>query len=100
MFCHRIKQLRLDNKLSQEELSKKLNLSRSTVNMYERGEREPDFNTLNKIATFFDVSVDYLLGNEENYVPKGYVDVIGYALEKRISADKLKKLIDFLESVD
>ena len=58
----RLKELRLEKDLSQEKLGDLLEISRSAITRYECGDREPDFYTLQKIADFFDVSADYLLG--------------------------------------
>lgn len=58
----RLKTLRNLKKLSQRELAKQLNIAPSTLAMYEIDKREPDYNTLKKIADFFQVSTDYLLG--------------------------------------
>lgn len=59
-----LKKLRVSEKITQEELAKALNISRSTVGMYEKGDREPDYETLEAIADYFNVSIDYLLGRE------------------------------------
>ncbi len=64
-FAHRLKQLRKDFKLTQEELSKKLSSSRSTIAGYETERKEPDYETLKKIADFFNISIDYLLGRTD-----------------------------------
>ena len=62
-FKDRIKQLRIENELTMKELSLKLNLSEATISYYESGKREPkDAVDYIKIADFFDVSLDYLLG--------------------------------------
>jgi transcriptional regulator with XRE-family HTH domain len=63
MFNILIKELRENNGLTQEEVSKKLNIARATYANYETGKREPNFETLQKIAALFVVSTDYLLGN-------------------------------------
>ena len=62
LFCDRIKELRLDQKLTQKELAKKLNTSNSSDCDWEKGRSQPDLQTLVNIATLFDVSTDYLLG--------------------------------------
>lgn len=64
-FAQRLRELRLLKGLSQKELGKALGVSNSTISMYERGEREPDFDTLDLIADFFNVDVAYLLGQEK-----------------------------------
>lgn len=56
--------LRLENELTQSELGKRIGLSTSAIGMYERGEREPDFEKLEKIAGFFNVNLNFLLGKE------------------------------------
>lgn len=48
--------------LSQSEFAKQIQLSKSAVNMYERGDREPSFEVLERIADYFNVDLDYLLG--------------------------------------
>ena len=57
-----LKSLRKSLGLTQDELANKLEVSRSTIGMYESGSREPDYKTLGAIADFFNVSIDYLLG--------------------------------------
>ena len=57
-----LKSLRKSFGLTQHELANKLDVSRSTIGMYENGSREPDYETLETIADFFNVDTDYLLG--------------------------------------
>lgn len=52
-FGKHLRFLRIQKHLTQKELAHLLNLSPSTIGMYERDEREPDFNTLISIADFF-----------------------------------------------
>src|SRR5690625_2933234 len=63
LFGNRLKFLRTRSNLTQEQLSKIINVSTSAIGMYERGAREPAFDTLIRIANHFNVSVDYLIGN-------------------------------------
>jgi DNA-binding XRE family transcriptional regulator len=63
-FSDKLKELRTKKGLSQEELAQKLFITRETVSRYESGTRSPDLATLKRIAVFFDVSLDELLGNE------------------------------------
>jgi transcriptional regulator with XRE-family HTH domain len=60
-----LRALRNENDLTQVQLANKLGLAFSTISMYERGEREPDFETLEAIADFFNVTMDYLHGKSE-----------------------------------
>ena len=68
-FSERLRQLRTSADLSQMEFSKRIGVSKSSVNMYERGEREPNLETLQRIADFFQVDIGYLLGNPEVSAP-------------------------------
>lgn len=64
-FAERLKSLRTGKCLSQADFAKQIKLSKSSVNMYERGEREPGLETLERIADYFNVDMDYLLGKSE-----------------------------------
>ena len=73
----------------QSDVAKKLNISTSTVGMYEQGRSQPDNETLTKIANLFNVTTDYLLDN----------DITSKAVEKVASGDeefnaKLKQLAE------
>lgn len=61
----RLKELRELNKVSQQKLADSLSVARSTVAMWETGNSQPDNETLLKIASYFNVTVDYLLGRED-----------------------------------
>ena len=61
----RLKELRKEKDITQEELAKQIQVSPSTIGMYETGRREPDFETLQKFADYFRVSTDYILGRDE-----------------------------------
>ncbi len=70
-FHLRIRELRISRKLSQQELAEYLKISKSSINMYERGEREPGLDLLEAIADFFNVDMDYLMGKSDN--PQKYI---------------------------
>ena len=61
-FGLRLKHLRIEKGLTQDELAKKLGVAKSTISLYETNAREPNFNMLTRIADFFNVTVDGLLG--------------------------------------
>ncbi|HIX09794.1 MAG TPA: helix-turn-helix domain-containing protein [Firmicutes bacterium] len=62
IFHERLKELRTEANLSQTELAKILGVNQRTISNWENGDRQPDFNMLEKIANYFHVSADYLLG--------------------------------------
>ena len=61
-FSRRLENLLEENNLTQRRLSTELHIAPSTLNGYLRRNREPDFATLIKLARYFKVSIDYLLG--------------------------------------
>ncbi len=63
----RIKKLRENKNLNQLEFSKILNISNTTLSQYEAGNRTPSDEIKEKVADYFNVSVDYLLGRTEKY---------------------------------
>jgi methanogenic corrinoid protein MtbC1 len=65
-FSSRLRELRARRKLRQKDLAEKLGVAQTTVANYEQGSRFPGERTLEKIADFFDVSLDYLLGRAES----------------------------------
>lgn len=65
IFRERLKKLRISKGLNQNELAQILNVAKQTVSNWENGNRMPDSEMLVKIADFFDVSVDYLLGRTD-----------------------------------
>ena len=61
----KIKELRIKKGLTQKECAEKLDLGNVCYNRYEMGKREPDIETLKKIANYFNVSLDYLCENDK-----------------------------------
>lgn len=66
-FGTTFKKLRMKQNKTQTELARALGIARSTVSMYEQGEREPDLNTLEKIADYFQVDMNAILGHEASF---------------------------------
>lgn len=62
MFHIKIKELRNEKKLTQQEVADYLGITRPAYTAYESGKRQPDFETLQKLATLFNVTTDFLLG--------------------------------------
>jgi len=94
VFAERIKELRLENGLSQASLAQAAKVSQQTVAAWERGIK-PNIDTLLLLADIFNVSVDYLLGRTNK---KGVVLSVGEIKKKHPElADKLEALeIDYL----
>ncbi|MGI6703673.1 MAG: helix-turn-helix domain-containing protein [Clostridia bacterium] len=101
----RIRQLREEKKLKQINLAKHLSISNTTLSQYESGKRIPGDEIKIKIAKFFDVSIDYLLGctdvrnpNEQkepdcNVKSRLYDNLTGSGLPE----DDIKKVEEYIE---
>ncbi|WP_083465531.1 helix-turn-helix domain-containing protein [Thalassobacillus sp. C254] len=61
-FGERLRSLRKEKNITQEGLGKIINVTKVSISGYENGNRTPDTDTLQKLADYFDVSVDFLLG--------------------------------------
>ena len=87
----KIKEIRKAKKITAKQLAVQVNVAESTMSLYENGKREPDYNTLVKIADVLEVSTDCLLGIEaEKEKPT--------ANDGELS-DNRKKLMEFASSV-
>ena len=66
IFSERLRTLRNNFGLSQQKLADKIGtVSKSSINMYERGDREPGLETMEAFADFFNVDIDYLYGKSD-----------------------------------
>ena len=78
-FGNRLKELRQQHGLTQAELANFLDLGATAISNYESNRNEPAFDKLVQLATYFDVSCDYLLGTSDKYLP-----VAGEVLDRDI----------------
>ena len=83
-FGEVLRRLRTNAGMTQLELAGVLGCSESTVGMYERGQREPAFEMLEKIAKHFGVGMDVLLGKENEYSSESDVSVHLNQTESRL----------------
>lgn len=100
----RIRNLRENGRLTQLELSKQLNVSNTTLSQYESGQRIPSDDIKIKIAEFFNVSVDYLLGKTDTKT-KAAQDGPPLSQEQKellsiisdLPSDDIKKALEYVE---
>ena len=64
VFSERIKELRKNNNITQGELAEEMGITATGVSYWESGKAIPNTDTLQKLAKYFNVSIDYLTGNE------------------------------------
>lgn len=115
MIGNRIKQLRKEHNLTQNQFASLFGVYDSTISQYENGKREPEYNTVIKIANKFNVSIDWLLGRVENKdlvklevdnLPEQLRDVgVEYLMlakemrEKEIPPKDVRKIIDAINAL-
>lgn len=103
-FRNQLKRLREEKKISQSELARALGVSTSSIGNYEIGYREPDFETLEKLADYFNVSIGALLGDAQAARLLTYYEKCAAIMEKAVLLDavdraKIEERIDtMLES--
>ena len=97
MLENKISLLRKEKNISQEELARVLNTSRQAISKWERGEAYPDIEKLKDLATFFNVSIDYILDYDiESNSVSFFIKRLEDAIEKNsfdVSIDEIKMII-------
>ena len=96
-FATILRKLRTEHSISQTELAAKLEVSKSSISMYEQGNREPDYELLGKIADFFQVDFDYLMGRNDQ--PKSYspVTIAAHLDTADLTQDELDDVAKYIE---
>jgi len=100
-FKDMLKYFRMREGLSQSELAKRLGISTSTISMYEVGKRQPDFETEERIADFFNTDLNTLRGKDvEQTTPKvhtlaAHFDGDEYTEEE---LEEIRKFAEFVKS--
>lgn len=92
MLTERLKLLRTEGNLTQKEFASKFNMSDARYNQYETGKREPDYQTLQIFADYFNVSIDYLLGRTDirNHLPVMDDEFVDEQLKELLSDPELR----------
>lgn len=95
MFAENLRILRERKEMTQQQLADALKISRSTIGMYEKGNREPDFETLELIADFFNVDMGRLIGN---LTPKkgNWIPVLG-SVRAGLPMEAVENILDYEE---
>lgn len=101
---NRLKYLREEKNMLQEDLAKVLDVSQKTISNYETGERDMSTETLTKLSEYFNVSIDYLLGKSDIRNPEevknikfanaGGLDINGLDEEDIL---ELQKQVDYIK---
>lgn len=89
-----LKKLRKNENLTQDQLASKIGITRDTLANYETGRREPDFTTLKNIASYFDVSTDYLLGRSKQ---NDIADTIAAHIDPDATEEQMEEILAYIE---
>ena len=100
-FNERFRKLKDESELSSKELAQELGVAPSTLSYYLK-DREPNYDMLIKIADYFDVTIDWLVGNDtEQNITLLKIELINLQLENKNLLDKInemkRKLINLVE---
>lgn len=109
MIGARLKGLRQEKSITQNELGAILGVGKTTISQYESETRSPDTNMLQRIADFFDVTTDYLLGRTDNpntimleYIPEvlrnedvELIEMVKEAKESGLTKSELEEILEF-----
>ena len=94
LFAKRIKSLRIEKKMTQQELGNIVGLTSTGVSYWESGKAVPNFETMTKLSNYFGVSIDYLTG-------KGELDNKGMILFRKaeqVNEEDRKKMYNIIDS--
>lgn len=91
VFGDQFRKIREARGYSQNKVAEDLGISRSTVSMYESGLREPSFENLEAIADYFNCNMNYLLGKEDDTIPKTTLYSKGHVVVDKKTRDLLEK---------
>ncbi|BES63671.1 hypothetical protein SANA_01100 [Gottschalkiaceae bacterium SANA] len=97
-FPERLKALRLEKGLMQEELAKTIKTTNATISKYENGRIEPNLETLQLLAEYFDISVDYLLDKTN---VRHHTETLAFHTTEDLTEEELeevKRYIDYIKT--
>lgn len=92
IFPERLRELREDAQLKQEDMAKKLNITASAYGYYEQGRNEPSLNALQTLSALFDTSTDYLIGLTNVKKSPSFIKVTE---NLTLSDDEIRLIIEF-----
>lgn len=107
----RLKELRNRRGIHQSDIANILGVTRQAVSMYERGERDPSYEMVEKLADYFNVDMNYLLGKEEqstyfidpevaemaNFIQEHPEHKTLYKASKKLTKDDIRFVLDMIE---
>lgn len=96
VFAERIKKLRIEKKLTQQELGNKFGLTSTGVSYWESGKAIPNMDMINKLSDFFGVTIDFLIG--KNKIDENDEGMILFRKAEQVNPNEKKKMYDIINS--
>ncbi|WP_458414555.1 helix-turn-helix domain-containing protein [Schinkia sp. CFF1] len=99
MLGKRLSQLRKEKHKTQDDMAKLLGITRPAYTAYESGRRQPDYETLHKLAEYHDVSIDYLITGKEHVKEEKHSNLFFFDKDDLTEQDieDIKKHIEFVK---
>lgn len=99
MFAQQLKKLRKKTPhLTQMDMAKELGIAKTTYASYEQGKRTPDIETQNKIADFFNVSLDYLHGRESKAFSTKQMTVAAH-IDDEVTDEQMEDILNYIDFI-
>lgn len=98
-FEERLKQLRREKHVRQEDIAAAVDVSKGTVSVWERGGRKPEFETLDRLCEYFNTTLGYLLGNSDMRYPQEPDERMMAVAASENAEDTLRNLIQMFISL-
>ncbi|MBO0453225.1 helix-turn-helix domain-containing protein [Candidatus Enterococcus murrayae] len=100
MFAQQLKELRKRTPhLTQMDMAKELGIAKTTYASYEQGKRTPDIETQNKIADFFNVSLDYLHGREQKSSFSTKQRTVAAHIDDEVTEEQMEDILNYIDFI-
>ena len=100
MLAQQLKQLRKKTPhLTQVDMAKELGIAKTTYASYEQGKRTPDIETQNKIADFFNVSLDYLHGREQKNPFSAKQMTVAAHIDDEVTEEQMEDILNYIDFI-
>ncbi len=101
MFGQKLKELRSSKNRTQQQLADYLGISRAAYSHFENSRNDPDRETIVKLADYFNVSTDYLLGreNREYQNPESKSQTVAAHIDEDVSEEEMEDILNYIEFI-
>ena len=96
LFAERVKKLRIEKKMTQQELGNVFGLTSTGVSYWESGKAIPNREMMNKLSNFFGVTIDYLIGKDD--IDENNEGMILFRKAEQVNESDKKKMYNIINS--